>query len=356
MSGMKDTVRYDGGRNAVVILDQTKLPNEETEAVLATVDDVWEAVRSLMVRGAPAIGITAGYGMALGARRAFEADPGMEPQVLLGILAEIREYLDSARPTAVNLPWATERMQRAAEKAAEEGLSSEMICARLVLEAGNIQTEDEEMCRRIGENGLTLLHPGDGILTHCNAGRLAASRYGTATAPLYLGMEKGYDLRVYADETRPLLQGARLTAYELAGAGIDVTLLCDDMTAAAMRAGKIDAVLVGCDRMAANGDFANKIGTLQTAVCARHFGIPFYVCLPTSSIDFRISDGEMIVIEERAPEEVTDMWFERRMAPESIRVYNPAFDVTDHSLITAIVTEKGVLYPPFSPALERIRD
>ena len=198
------------------------------------------------------------------------------------------------------------------------------------------------------ENALTLLKPGYGLLTHCNAGQLATSRYGTATAAMYLGHERGYDFHIYCDETRPLLQGARLTAYELSEAGMDVTLLCDNMASALMAAGKINAILVGCDRVAANGDAANKIGTSSVAILAKHYGIPFYVCGPMSTIDPAVKCGADIPIEMRRPEEVTDMWYEKPMAPSGIKVYNPAFDVTDHSLITAIITETGVFYPPFS--------
>jgi methylthioribose-1-phosphate isomerase len=215
-------------------------------------------------------------------------------------------------------------------------------------EALRIRQEDEDACRAIGENALTLLKPGMGLLTHCNAGALATSRYGTATSAMYLGHERGYDFHIYCDETRPLLQGARLTAYELSQAGMDVTLECDNMVGALMASGKIDAVLVGCDRVAANGDTANKIGTSVVAMVAKHYNIPFYVCGPMSTIDPAIKTGADIPIEERPSDEVTTMWYEQPMAPAGIKVFNPAFDVTDHSLITAIITEEGIFYPPFN--------
>ena len=221
-------------------------------------------------------------------------------------------------------------------------------------EALNIREEDIRVCRAIGENGLTLVKPGDGLLTHCNAGKLAAVKYGTATAPMYLGQERGYGFRIYADETRPLLQGARLTAYELQESGLDVTLLCDNMSAAAMRNGWINAVFVGCDRVAANGDTANKIGTSLVALAAKRYHIPFYVCAPTSTIDMETATGGDIHIEQRKDYEVTEMWYERRMAPEGVKVFNPAFDVTDNDLITGIVTEYGVAKAPYKEAFEEI--
>ena len=225
---------------------------------------------------------------------------------------------------------------------------------RLLTEARAIQAEDIEICRRIGEHGLSLLKPGAGIITHCNAGKLAAGRDGTATAPMYLGQKRGYGFHVFCDETRPLLQGARLTAFELMSAGIDVTLIGDGMAASVMRNGWADAVITGCDRVAANGDAANKIGTLPLAIAAKHFGIPFYICAPSSTIDMDTPQGKDIEIEQRAPEELTKMWYEKRMAPENVKVFNPAFDVTDADLITAIITERGILRPPYNEALKKI--
>jgi methylthioribose-1-phosphate isomerase len=220
--------------------------------------------------------------------------------------------------------------------------------AALRREAITIKNKDTQTCQRIGEHGLALLRPGDGILTHCNAGQLATSRYGTATAPISLGQERGYACRGFADETRPLLPGARLTAYELSAAGVDVTLICDNMAASVMQAGLVQAVFVGADRIAKNGDTANKIGTAGVAAIAKHYGIPFYVCAPTSTIDLRTATGTDIPIEERPASEVTELWYKERMAPEGIKVLNPAFDVTSHELITAIITEKGVMRAPFA--------
>ena len=219
-----------------------------------------------------------------------------------------------------------------------------------------IKAEDIDVCRRIGENGLALIKDGYGLLTHCNAGQLATCKYGTATAPMYLAHEKGYNIRVYCDETRPLLQGARLTAYELHSAGIDTTVLCDNMSASLMKSGAIDAIFVGCDRVAANGDAANKIGTSVVATVAKRYGIPFYVCAPTSTIDINTKTGDDIKIEQRKPEEVTEMWYKERMAPEGVKVYNPAFDVTDNELITGIVTEYGVLRAPYDVSIGKLFD
>ena len=265
-----------------------------------------------------------------------------------------RDYLDSSRPTAVNLSWALKRMDGVVRASHEAGRSVPGILEDLKTEAEAIRNEDIAVCRKIGEYGLSLIGDGDGILTHCNAGRLAAVRYGTATAPIYLGQERGYHLRVFCDETRPLLQGARLTAFELSASGIDTTLICDNMSGMVMKNGWVDAVFVGCDRVAANGDTANKIGTSMAALAARQYGVPFYVCAPTSTIDMETLTGDDIVIEERKPEEVTEMWYEKPMAPKGIKVYNPAFDVTDHSLITGIVTEYGVARPPYRESLREI--
>jgi methylthioribose-1-phosphate isomerase len=267
---------------------------------------------------------------------------------------EAKEYLAQARPTAVNLFWALDRMENVVLKHPDMSVAG--ICDLLKAEAVSIRKEDIEVCRRIGEFGLSLVKPGDGLLTHCNAGRLAAVRYGTATAPIYLGHEKGYDFRVFADETRPLLQGARLTAYELNEEGIDVTLICDNMAGSVMRRGWVNAVFVGCDRVAANGDFANKIGTAMLAVAAARYRVPFYVCAPTSTIDLAAPDGQSIHIEERPAHEVTDMWYKEPMTSPGVKVYNPAFDVTDNDLITAIITEHGIARPPFTESLRKMKE
>ena len=217
-----------------------------------------------------------------------------------------------------------------------------------------MKEEDIAVCKQIGENGLTLVNPGDGILTHCNAGQLATCKYGTATAPIYLGQERGYHFRVFADETRPLLQGARLTAYELQSAGVDVTLICDNMSATVMKKGWVNAVFVGCDRVAANGDTANKIGTSVVATVAKRYGVPVYICAPTSTIDLNTPTGDDIVIEERPAHEVTDMWYKEPMGPKGVKVFNPAFDVTDHELIAGIITENGIAYEPYTESLPKM--
>ena len=341
-----ETVSLDD--DALVILDQTKLPNSIEILHLTTQPEIWRAIRTLQVRGAPAIGIAAAFGVYLAARD-IHAEDYMSFFVQFH---EAKEYLNSARPTAVNLSWALNRMEKVATD--NEGRSIEEIVELLRREAIAIKAEDTEMCRKIGEWGLTLIHDGDGILTHCNAGQLATSKYGTALAPIHLGRERGMNFRVYCDETRPLLQGARLSTFELIADGVDTTLICDNMASQVMKNGWIDAVFVGCDRVAANGDACNKIGTSGVAILAKHYGIPFYVLGPTSTIDMSIATGADIVIEERPAEEVTEMWYSRRMAPEGVKVYNPAFDVTDHELITGIVTEHGIARPPYTESLREL--
>ena len=342
-----ETVSLDDDASALVIIDQTRLPNEQKILRLTTQKEIWDAIYLLQVRGAPAIGVAAAYGIYLAAKEIDTTDYNAFAKAF----DKAREYLNSSRPTAVNLSWALARMGKIVE--AGQGTSVAEIKKRLLAEARAIQAEDIEMCRKIGEHGLSLLKPGMGLLTHCNAGQLATSRYGTATAPMYLGHERGYGFRIFCDETRPLLQGARLTAYELSAAGMDVTLLCDGMAASAMRNGWVDAVFTGADRVAANGDAANKIGTFPLAIAAKRFGIPFYICAPSSTVDLDTLTGKDIKIEQRPAEEVTTMWYKVRMAPDNIKVFNPAFDVTDADLITAIITEKGVHYPPFSESLKK---
>ena len=343
-----DTVSYDGETDEGVLIDQTKLPNETAFLRISDTAEMEAAIRRLSVRGAPAIGVAAALGLADAERRrrfagreAFDAG-----------FSDAAERLAASRPTAVNLRWAVDRMERAAR--ANPKAPPEEIGWLLLQEAKAILGEDIAVCRRIGEIGLGLIHDGAGILTHCNAGKLAAVRYGTALAPVHLGAERGMRFRVYVDETRPLLQGARLTAFEMLEAGMETTLLCDNMACDAMKRGWIDAVFVGCDRVAANGDTANKIGTSSVAVLAKHFGIPFYVMAPTSTVDPGCAAGKDIVIEQRPPEEVASLWYRERMTPEGVKIYNPAFDVTDHGLITAFVTEYGLVRPPFGEGLRRI--
>lgn len=343
-----DNVFLDGSGDAVVILDQTKLPGAEEYLTLRTVQEMYEAILHLKVRGAPAIGICAGYCMYCLAKQIRETDFDRFYEKL----SEYRDYLNSSRPTAVNLSWALKRMDQAALECREQGAAAAI--RRMGEECRRIQEEDIAMCREISRLGLTLIQDGDGILTHCNAGPLATSRYGTALGPLLLGKEQGMDFKVFADETRPLLQGARLTAYELSKAGIDVTLICDNMASIVMKNGWVQACFVGCDRIAANGDAANKIGTSGVAILAKHYKIPFYVLGPTSTVDMSCPDGEHIEIELRDPEEIKSKFYEKPMAPEGVKCYNPAFDVTDHELITAIVTEKGICRAPYEESLKKL--
>ena len=341
-------IRYDRKAEALYIIDQTLLPNEEKEIRLQTAEEMYDAIRTLKVRGAPAIGICAGYCMYVLAKSIRTEDQ----QVLFRKLNEYGKYLSSARPTAVNLDWAIRQMLRTALENA--GRTRGQMLDALYEKAAAIHEDDIAKCRAISEYGLTLVKDGDGILTHCNAGPLATSRYGTALGPILLGTERGMKFRVFSDETRPLLQGARLTSYELQRAGVDVTLICDNMASIVMKNGWVQACFVGCDRIAANGDTANKIGTSGVAILARYYGIPFYVCAPTSTIDMACPDGSAIRIEERPGREVTEMWYEKPMALPEVKCYNPAFDVTDHELITAIVTEKGICYPPFAESFAKL--
>ena len=335
---LKDTLWLDDAKNALVIIDQTLLPNEEFFAELTTTEEISDAIKRLRVRGAPAIGVAAACGAYLAAKKALRDGADFYPAVR-GDIA----LLAASRPTAHNLFWALERMENALASADTPAAS----VAAMKAEAERVIDEDIASCTAIGEYGAPLFRDGMRVLTHCNAGRLAAVRYGTALAPIYRAAEKGVALKVYADETRPLLQGARLTAYELCSAGIDCTLLCDNMAAGLMAKGEIDAVIVGGDRVAANGDTANKTGTLSVAVAAKHFGIPFYVAAPYSTIDPSCLTGRDIVIEQRSPDEVTSLWYTKPMAPADVKVYNPAFDVTPGELITAIITDRGLLRPPY---------
>ena len=332
----------------VVILDQTQLPNRTEYRTLRTAEEMYEAIRLLRVRGAPAIGICAGYCMYVLARQMEEREYSAFAQRF----HVYKEYLNASRPTAVNLSWALGRMERVVT--GHPGASVDELLSLLEAECKAIHQEDIAMCRAISEHGLALLKDGDGILTHCNAGPLATSRYGTALGPLFLGKEKGMQFKVFADETRPLLQGARLTSYELQRAGIDVTLICDNMASIVMKNGWVQACLVGCDRVAANGDTANKIGTSGVAILAKHYGIPFYVLGPTSTIDLSCRSGDDIQIELRDGAEIREKFYAEPMALPEVKCYNPAFDVTDHSLITGIVTEKGICYPPYEQSLVQL--
>jgi len=359
-----ETVELDDNDSSVVIIDQTLLPGKTEIIRLHTAQEIWDAIYLLRVRGAPAIGVAAAFGIYVLAKnivKNFMEETGKETDELsfeafYDKFKEQKEYLNSSRPTAVNLSWALNRMDAVCLNAGrDEKKSVAEVLEILHKEAVEIKEEDTWVCKMIGEYGLSLVKPGDGILTHCNAGQLATSKYGTATAPIYLGQERGYGFKVFADETRPLLQGARLTAYELHSSGVDVTLICDNMSAMVMKNGWVNAVFVGCDRVAANGDAANKIGTSVVATVAKRYGVPFYVCAPTSTIDYATPTGAEIKIEQRPAEEVTEMWYKERMAPEGVKVFNPAFDVTDNDLITAIVTEYGIARAPFQESLEEIR-
>jgi len=343
-----ETIMLDDVNNELIIIDQTLLPSDTIFLKLKTQEEIWEAIYELKVRGAPAIGVAAAYGIYLGAKALMAPDYDS----FYVEFFKLKEFLASSRPTAVNLFWALGRMDECAKKNKDKSVTE--IKAALLKEANEIKEEDIWVCRTIGEYGLTLLEPNMGILTHCNAGQLATAKYGTALAPIYIGHEKGYNFKVFADETRPLLQGARLTAYELNKAGVDVTLICDNMASMVMKNGWVQAVFVGCDRVAANGDTANKIGTSGVAILAKNYNIPFYVCAPTSTIDLNCKTGTDIHIEERKSEEVTEKWYEKRMAPKDIKVFNPAFDVTDENFITGIITEYGIAKAPYNEALKGI--
>lgn len=343
-----ETVSLDDENSQLVIIDQTRLPYETKMLYLKTQKEVWTAIYLLQVRGAPAIGVAAAIGIYLGAKE-IDTDNYDE---FYKTFKEKKDYLATSRPTAVNLFWALDRMEKVVLDSADQPVAQ--IKKLLHDEAVAIKEEDIWVCKTIGEYGLSLVEPGIGILTHCNAGQLATAKYGTALAPIYLGQEKGYNFKVFADETRPLLQGARLTAYELHSSGVDTTVICDNMASIVMKNGWVQAVFVGCDRVAANGDAANKIGTSGVAILAKRYGIPFYICAPTSTIDMECPTGDEIHIEERPAEEVTEMWYKERMAPKGVKVYNPAFDVTDNDLITAIITEYGIAKAPYNESFKEI--
>ena len=326
------------------LLDQTRLPTEQCYLECRDVESVWQAIKDLSVRGAPAIGIAAAYGCVLGVQQTQSSE-------IKQTLEAVSDHLATSRPTAVNLFWALDRMKKA----------DPLTASVLLDEAKKIHAEDAIMCQKIGEHALELANgigsgvshgpDGIGVLTHCNAGALATGGIGTATAAMYLAQERGVRLCVFVDETRPLLQGSRLTAFELATAGIDVTLICDAMAAQVMREGRVDVVITGADRIAANGDTANKIGTYNLAVLAHHHDIPFCVAAPSSSFDLSLAEGAQIPIEQRAADEITE-GFGKRTAPVNIKTYSPAFDVTPHELIGAIITEKGVIQPVNAERIE----
>jgi methylthioribose-1-phosphate isomerase len=348
-TGTFSTLRWvgDAATGYLKMVDQTLLPTQHIEIDCRDVPTVWEAIKSLRVRGAPAIGVAAAYGAVLGARSQGYRDGAIVRRALNEATASLR----TSRPTAVNLFWALDRMDRCLPPDGDSSGAS--LLEMLLAEARSIDDEDRSMCRSIGRHGAALVRPGHGVLTHCNAGGLATADYGTALAVIFAAHEQGTPVHVFADETRPLLQGARLTAWELKGRGIPVTLICDNMAAQVMREGKIQLVVVGADRIASNGDTANKIGTYGVAVLAHAHGIPFYVAAPSSTFDLSIPDGAAIPIEQRDPREITH-GFGRQTAPEGIDVYNPAFDVTPAKLIAGIITEKGVISPVDRDSIRRV--
>lgn len=341
-------VRLSEDGNSVVILDQTRLPNHTEYLTLGDEKSMWEAIYSLRVRGAPAIGIFAAYAMCVLAKKIVAYDF----KEFLKEYERISDYLNSSRPTAVNLGTMLRRMHGVV--LSQKDHTREELLSVLEQEAKTIHKEDMMMCRKISEYGLSLLKDGDGVITHCNAGPLATSRYGTGQGPFYLAKEKGVNIHVYVDETRPLLQGARLTSYELTKAGIPCTLICDNMASLVMRQGKVQAVFFGCDRVARNGDTANKIGSSGLAIIANYYGVPVYTLGPSTTIDFNCPTGNEIPIEERAGEEIKNLHYAKPMALPEVECYNPAFDVTDHTLLAGIVTERGIVRAPFEEGFQKL--
>jgi methylthioribose-1-phosphate isomerase len=346
--GKIDNINFFPGK--LRLIDQTALPEKLVYVETDDGEKIFDCIKRLVVRGAPAIGCSAALGLAAVSQHSKAGNPS-------DFLCEIRktaDYLSSSRPTAVNLSWALKRTVSAIEKSVSAGIGCiDKLKEVLLAEALGIVREDIEMCKAIGQNGVELIKDGAGILTHCNAGALATADYGTALSPIYAAHEKGMKIKVYSDETRPLLQGSRLTAWELKRVGVDVTSICDNMAAQVMREGKIDLVIVGADRIAANGDTANKIGTYGVAILAKHHKIPFYIAAPYSTVDIAIRDGSGIPIEERDGDEIR-RGFGKLTAPSDVTVYNPAFDVTPHSLITGIITEKGIVRKPFTGNIRKL--
>ena len=334
-----ETVRLDRASNRLLIVDQTRFSNEKVVLELQTLDEMVVAIQTLQVRGAPAIGVAAALGLSVLAGESRETDAEQFKAEFL----ENADAIERARPTAVNLAWAVGQMREVLQE--NPNAPVPVLKELLYQKAQALHDADVAVCRAIGENGAPLLKTCKRVLTHCNAGRLATVKYGTALAPVYVAKEQGHSLSVYADETRPLLQGARLTAYELCEAGIETTVLCDNMASYVMGNGLVDAVLVGCDRVAANGDTANKIGTSGVAILAKYYQIPFYVCAPFSTIDLNTETGKDIPIEMRDGEEIRSLWYQKPMVPAAAKTLNPAFDITPHELVTAFITEKGVLQP-----------
>lgn len=336
-----DPIQFVGETDGhLVLIDQTKLPVELLHIECRDVETVWEAIKMLRVRGAPAIGIAAGYGVIVGLQTVADKSP----EEFEARFNEVVEYLAGSRPTAVNLFWALDRLKATYAKEKEAGKAPAEIHAALLAEARFIHEDDRQVCRAIGRHGAELIAPGHGILTHCNAGGLATADYGTALAVMFTCHDQGKPIHVYVDETRPLLQGSRLTAWELVQRDIPATLICDNMAAQVMKEGRVNAVITGADRIAANGDSANKIGTYGVALLAKAHGIPFYIAAPISTFDLTLPNGDGIPIEQRDPVEIIN-GMGKQTAPENVQVYNPAFDVTPAELIAGIITEKGVISP-----------
>lgn len=344
-----ETMRWVGGIDGyLMLIDQTRLPAEFVERKCTDVDAVWESIKMLRVRGAPAIGIAAAYGVVIGLQ-ALDATDG-KPEIAQRF-ERVVAYLAESRPTAVNLFWALDRMRDRSTGMLDAPINTWR--EALLDEAMAIHEEDRAVCHQIGLNGAALLKDGEGVLTHCNAGGLATAEYGTALSVFFAAQNESKRIRVYVDETRPLLQGSRLTAWELTRRGIDATLICDSMAAQVMKEGRVQAVVTGADRIAANGDAANKIGTYGLAVLAQAHGIPFYIAAPISTFDLSIPDGSAIPIEQRDPREVTH-GFGRQTAPDDVDVYNPAFDVTPAELIAALITERGLIQPVNAAEIDRV--
>jgi len=344
-----ETLRWIGEVDGhLELIDQTLLPTEFTEIACKDVQTVWDAIKQLKVRGAPAIGIAAGYGMVVGLQTVSDSASKEE---FFSRLKEVSDYLAGSRPTAVNLFWAIERIARTAESNRDKSIAE--LKSILLTDAIAIHDEDREMCHAIGRFGAELLKDGQGVLTHCNAGGLATAEYGTALSVFFTAQDVGKNLHIFVDETRPLLQGSRLTAWELQHRKIESTLICDNMAAQVMREGKVQAVVTGADRIARNGDSANKIGTYGVACLAKAHNIPFYIAAPTTTFDLTIESGDEIPIEERASEEITN-GFNKQTAPDGVNVYNPAFDVTPAELIKAIITEKGIIQPVTVEEIQRV--
>ena len=349
MTPTTETLQWIGDITGCLrMIDQTLLPTEFVHLDCSDVQTVWDAIKQLKVRGAPAIGIAAAYGIVIGTQSLSEGAPTEE---IVGLVKQTSDYLATSRPTAVNLFWALERMVQTAESNSDKPSSE--LKEILLVEAKKIHEEDRVMCHKIGEFGADLVESGQGVLTHCNAGGLATAEYGTALSVFFTAQDQGKEIHVFVDETRPLLQGSRLTAWELQQRNIPSTLICDNMAAQVMREGKVQCVVTGADRIARNGDSANKIGTYGVACLARAHGIPFYIAAPTTTFDIAIATGDEIPIEERSAEEITCA-FGKQTAPDGVEVYNPAFDVTPAELIEGIITEKGVIQPVTEENVQKV--